>query len=84
MPLVRGNRDPVATIERGVRRLDELADGAGRGDVEFRVVYNAADPAEAGARLDALARAGVTDVMVDVDYTDPDGPERALAAVRGT
>ena len=83
VPLVRGSRDPVATIERGVRRLHELAGEAGRGDVEFRVVYNAADPAEAGARLDALARAGVTDVMVDVDYTDRDGPERALAALRG-
>ena len=83
VPLVRGNRDPVETIERGMQRLHELASAVGRGGVNFRVVYNAADPAEAGARLDALARAGVTDVMVDVDYTDPDGPERALAAVRG-
>jgi probable F420-dependent oxidoreductase len=78
VPLVRGDRDPVATIERGVQRLRELAGEAGRGDVQFRVVYNAADPAEAAARLDALAGAGVTDVMVDVDYTDPDGPERAI------
>ena len=80
VPLVRGNRDPVATIEQGVRRLQELAAEAGRGDVTFRVVYNAADPAEVAPQLDALARAGVTDVMVDVDYTDRDGPERALAA----
>jgi probable F420-dependent oxidoreductase len=84
VPLVRGSQDPAATIERGVRRLGELADEAGRGAVEFRVVYNGADPEAAGARLDALARAGVTDVMVDVDYTDPDGPARALAAVSGS
>jgi probable F420-dependent oxidoreductase len=84
VPLVRGSLDPVATIERGVTRLRELADQAGRGSVEFRVVYNAAAPADAGARIDALARAGVTDVMVDVDYGDPDGPERALEAVRGS
>jgi probable F420-dependent oxidoreductase len=83
VPLVRGDRDPVATIERGVQRLHDLAFEEGRGDVEFRVVYNAAEPAEAGSRIDALARAGVTDVMVDVDYTDPDGPARALAALHG-
>jgi hypothetical protein len=83
VPLVRGSQDPAATIERGVLRLGELAEEAGRGTVEFRVVYNGADPEAAGARLDALARAGVTDVMVDVDYTDPDGPARALAAVSG-
>jgi probable F420-dependent oxidoreductase len=83
VPLVRGYRDPVATIERGVQRLKELASQEGRGDVEFRVVYNAADPAEAGARVDSLARAGVTDVMVDVDYSEPDGPARALAALGG-
>ena len=53
------------------------------GTVEFRVVYNAADPAEAGARLDALARAGVTDVMVDVDYTDPTARSGRWQAVTG-
>ena len=83
VPLVRASLDPVETIERGTNRLHELAESQGRGGVDFRVVYNAAAPAEAGARLDALARAGVTDVMVDVDYRDPDGPERALAAVSG-
>ena len=50
----------------------------------MRVVYNAAAPQEAGAQLAALTRAGVTDVMVDVDYIDPRGPERALAAVSGS
>jgi probable F420-dependent oxidoreductase len=84
VPLVRGGVDPVERIERGVDRLRQLAAQAGRDAVEFRVVYNAADPGEAGARLDALARAGVTDVMVDVDYGDPDGPERALEAVNGS
>ena len=84
VPLIRGDTDPVATIDRGVQRLHELAADAGREGSGFRVVYNAADPAHAGARLAALARAGVTDVMVDVDYLDPDGPARALAAVRGT
>jgi probable F420-dependent oxidoreductase len=84
VPLVRGRQDPVEVIGRGAARLLELAERAGRSADEFRVVYNAAAPADAGARLDALARAGVTDVMVDVDYTVPDGPERALEAVRGS
>jgi probable F420-dependent oxidoreductase len=83
VPLVRGSLDPVATIERGLSRLRELAASAGRDSVEFRVVYNAAAPEDAAARLDGLARAGVTDVMVDVDYSDPNGPERALEALRG-
>jgi probable F420-dependent oxidoreductase len=84
IPLVRRSLDPVATIGRGVSRLHELAAAAGRDSTEFRVVYNAADPRDAAARLDALARAGVTDVMVDVDYRDPHGPERALEALRGS
>ena len=83
VPLVRGSRDPIETIGRGVQRVHELAEAAGRGSIELRVVYNAADPAAAGARLAGLQRAGVTDVMVDVDYAVPDGPERALAAVSG-
>ena len=44
VPLVRGSLDPVATIERGMSRLRELAAAAGRDSVEFRVVYNAAAP----------------------------------------
>jgi alkanesulfonate monooxygenase SsuD/methylene tetrahydromethanopterin reductase-like flavin-dependent oxidoreductase (luciferase family) len=83
VPLVRGSRDPVRVIGEGVTRLQELMAEAGRDDVVPRVVYNAAAPGDAGARLEALARAGVTDVMVDVDYTVPDGPERALAAAGG-
>jgi probable F420-dependent oxidoreductase len=84
VPLVRASNDPVATIARGVSRLHELAEEAGRATVEFRVVYNAAAAEDAAARLDALARAGVTDVMVDVDYRDAHGPERALEALRGS
>jgi probable F420-dependent oxidoreductase len=83
VPLVRGSRDPIETIGRGVQRLHELAETAGRGSIELRVVYNAADAAAAGARLAGLQRAGVTDVMVDVDYAVPDGPQRAFAAVSG-
>ena len=83
VPLVRGSPDPIETIGRGVQRVHELAEAAGRGSIELRVVYNAADPAAAGERLAGLQRAGVTDVMVDVDYAVADGPERALAAVSG-
>jgi hypothetical protein len=84
IPLVRGDRDPIETIDRGMTRVRELAEEAGRGSVDFRVVYNAAAPEDAGARLDALARVGVTDVMVDVDYREPHGPQRALAAASAT
>jgi probable F420-dependent oxidoreductase len=84
IPLPRRTQDPVAVIASGVEHLQELAEAAGRGATAWRVVYNAAAPEDAASRLDALARAGVTDVMVDVDYTDPDGPERALAAVNGS
>jgi probable F420-dependent oxidoreductase len=84
VPLVRGSGDPVEIIGRGVDRIRSMAEESGRGDVDFRIVYNAADPREAGRRRVALARAGVTDIMVDVDYRLVDGPERALAAVRDT
>jgi probable F420-dependent oxidoreductase len=84
IPLPRRSQDPLAVIGEGAQRLHELAEKAGRDASALRVVYNAAAPAEAGARLTALTRVGVTDVMVDVDYTDPRGPERALAAVTGS
>src|SRR5262245_42866239 len=84
IPLPKPNEDPIAVIGHGTDRLRALRKDAGRGSVELRVVYNAAAPDVAGRRLAELAAVGVTDVMVDVDYTDPDGPERAIAAVRGS
>jgi probable F420-dependent oxidoreductase len=81
IPLV-GSAGAAETIERGVRRIRGLAVAAGRGDVDLRVVYNAGAPEDVTSRLDLLARAGVTDVMVDVDYRDPDGPRRAVDTLR--
>ena len=48
-----GQPRPDRDIGRGVQRVHELAEAAGRGSIELRVVYNAADPAAAGERLAA-------------------------------
>jgi probable F420-dependent oxidoreductase len=49
----------------------------------LRLVEAAGRPEDAAAHLAELAEVGVTDVIVDVDWTAPDGPERAAAVLRG-
>lgn len=69
-------------IERGRLVIAEAAAAAGR-PVPERVVLRIAGPAAAVAdRLVDLAAAGVTDVIVDVDWADPAGAARVAEALR--
>ncbi len=68
-------------VQAAVDVIQHEAAAAGRQGVTPRVVVRitgAADKADAvAARLDNLAKAGVTDVVVDVDWSDGGGPARA-------
>ncbi|GAB3201598.1 hypothetical protein GCM10027062_24220 [Nocardioides hungaricus] len=84
LPLLKPSEDPLEVLPAGIERIRQHAAGAGSPyETSPRVMYNAADPADVGRLLDALAEVGVTDVMVDVDFDDPDGPRRAIDQVRG-
>lgn len=84
LPLLKPSEDPVEVISAGIARIRDHAGAAGLPtDRPLRVMYNAADAAAAGRRLDELAEIGVTDIVVDVDFDDPDGARRAMEAVRG-
>jgi probable F420-dependent oxidoreductase len=51
--------------------------------VVLRITGAAAKPDTLAARLPRLAEAGVSDVIVDVDWTDPDGPARSFEKLNG-
>jgi probable F420-dependent oxidoreductase len=77
-PRPMDDEDPAAVIARG---RDALADRAG-GTYEGRIIASAGTPESVRPYMDALVSAGTTDLIVDVDFSDPDGPEKALAALR--
>lgn len=84
LPLLKPSEDPLEVIPAGIAKIRAFAEAAGAPyDGDIRVMYNAADPTTVGTLLDQLAAVGVSDVMVDVDFDDPDGPRRAIAEVRG-
>jgi probable F420-dependent oxidoreductase len=76
-----GELDP-GVVERARAVIEGAAAAAGR-PVPERVVLRIAGPAAAAARqLPDLAAAGVTDVIVDVDWADPAGAARVAEALR--
>jgi len=77
-----GALDPDA-LARARAAISAAASAAGRPvprRTVLRVPGNAAE--ELGLRLPALAAAGVSDVVVDVDWLDPSGPGRAVQLLR--
>lgn len=84
-----GQYDLETMSERDVKAAVEVmrheAQSAGRGDADLRVVIRvtgaATKAAAVAARLGGLADAGATGVIVDVDWSDRDGPARAFEAL---
>lgn len=75
--------DPAAEIERHLRHVRARMEDAGRSADPVRVIYNANEPVdELCDRLDRLVAAGVTDVVLSVDLSDPGAAADALARVR--
>jgi alkanesulfonate monooxygenase SsuD/methylene tetrahydromethanopterin reductase-like flavin-dependent oxidoreductase (luciferase family) len=71
-------------IAADVAAIRAAAEVAGRGEAVGRVVYRVAGRAEeVAAVVPDLAAAGVTEVVVSVGWSDPEGPARVLDALRG-
>ncbi len=77
--------DPGA-LRQGVDSTRRAAERAGRDPAELwttlRVVDSATRPEAVAAALPALAGAGVDEVVVDVDWSSPDGARRTEAVLR--
>ena len=59
-----------------------FAAAADRDLADWRCIVNAHDPDEIAPLLPRLIELGVTDVVVDLDYDTPDGPQRAFQVLR--
>ena len=65
--------------------MKAAAESIGRDPIDLRVVLrlveSAGVPELVAERIDSLAEIGVTDVIIDVDWTADDGPERAASVL---
>lgn len=82
---VKSSDDPIATVDSGVKRIYDLAEKYGSPYIEpMRVVYNANESLDVLVpRLLPLVKAGVTDVVVSVDFTHSDAASNTLARIQG-
>jgi hypothetical protein len=75
----------VSEIERGIETMTAAAGATDREPSDLRVVLRLVDSAGApelvAARIDELSEIGVTDVVIDVDWTNDNGAELAAAAL---
>jgi probable F420-dependent oxidoreductase len=82
LPLHRGE-GAAGAVRRGLERISSwrrrVGDGTQR---EPEVVLNAGHAAEIAPELAALAAAGVHEVLIDGEFTEDDGPRRALELAR--
>lgn len=78
------SQDPVAMVRAGVRDIYAQAEAIGCAYTEpLRVVYNANEPlGSLDTHLDLLIAAGVTDVAISVDLSDPAELSSALRTIR--
>jgi probable F420-dependent oxidoreductase len=71
--------DDVLTIVRDALALiQSTASQQNRDLTGWRCILNAHDPADIAPLLPDLQELGVTDVVVDLDYDAPEGPQRAI------
>jgi probable F420-dependent oxidoreductase len=78
LALPKPSDDIVAVVRDGVATVREFAGAEGRDLTGWRCVLNAHDPQDVAPLVPQLQELGVTDVVVDLDYDTPDGPERAF------
>lgn len=82
IPLLRPSDDIICVISTGLEVIRETALRANRDLAGWRCIFNAHTPSEVAPLLSHLRDLGVTDVVVDVDYSAPDGPAEALAILQ--
>jgi probable F420-dependent oxidoreductase len=74
--------DMVAVVRDAMVQVRAFAAAAGRDLTGWRCIVNGHDPVQIAPLLPRLIELGVTDVVVDIDYDDPDGPQRAFQLLR--
>jgi probable F420-dependent oxidoreductase len=78
LALPRPTDDVVEVVAAGISGIQSVSGRAAGG----RYILNAAAPEAVAPLLQPLRKLGVTDIVVDVDYADPRGPERAIEILR--
>jgi len=81
LALPKPSDDMVDVMRDGIARARGFAAAEGRDLTGWRCILNAHDPLDVAPLLPQLRDLGVTDVVVDLDYDTPDGPERAFEAL---
>ena len=75
--------DDIPTLVRdGLTTVRSIASQQGRDLAGWRCILNAHDPADIAPLLPRLQELGVTDVVVDLNYDAPDGPQQAIEILR--
>lgn len=71
------------TLRPSLERLGELAQAAGRSDLQLLVMTQLPleEPARARERLAAWSELGATGLVIGLRYADGDGFQRALASL---
>jgi len=70
--------DAAAVVADGLAYVRQTAARGDRDLAGWRCILNAHEPEVIAPLLPRLAELGVTDVLVDLDYDDADGPQRAF------
>jgi probable F420-dependent oxidoreductase len=82
LALPRPADDVIAVVRDAMIEVRSFAAAAGRDLAGWRCILNAHDPGAVAPLLPRLIELGVTDVVVDIDYDAPDGPQRAFQVLR--
>jgi probable F420-dependent oxidoreductase len=76
----------AGSLASAVRRVREFAERAGRDPATLRFVLRVTESDAAAAdiaeRADAIAAAGVTEIVVDNDWSDPEAAHRSVETLR--
>ncbi|MGI9005741.1 MAG: TIGR03619 family F420-dependent LLM class oxidoreductase [Streptosporangiaceae bacterium] len=78
LALPKPSDDPLAVVRDAMTYVRETATAGGRDLSGWRCILNAHEPHLIAPLLPQLLDQGVTDVLVDLDYADPDGPATAF------
>lgn len=82
LALPRPSEDIVAVVRDGMAMARQFAAAEDRDLTGWRCIVNAHDPQDVVRLLPRLEELGATDVVVDLDYDVPDGPQQAFEALR--
>ncbi len=78
LALPKPSDDIIAVVQDAVTYVRQIASAHDRDLSGWRCILNAHQPNLIAPLLPQLEALGVSDVLVDIDYDEPDGPKRAF------